>query len=175
RSKIMTATNISPLHRRLIVATTLSASFLSVLTQFLLITAFPKIMQEFAINSTQVQWLTTSFMLTIAILIPITAYFIDRFTTRTLMMSAMFLFFIGIAASSFPILRVCRIVQVTGSGIMIPLMQTILFLLYPKEKRGFAMGLAGLVINVAPAIGPPLSGLLIKYFAWRALFLLILP
>ncbi|HLR07742.1 MAG TPA: MDR family MFS transporter [Bacillota bacterium] len=175
----MTATNISPLHRRLIVATTLSASFLSVLTQFLLITAFPKIMQEFAINSTQVQWLTTSFMLTIAILIPITAYFIDRFTTRTLMMSAMFLFFIGtvigLAAPSFPILLFGRIVQGTGSGIMIPLMQTILFLLYPKEKRGFAMGLAGLVINVAPAIGPPLSGLLIKYFAWRALFLLILP
>src|SRR5699024_11266281 len=137
----------SALHSRLIVATTLSGSFLSVVAQFLLITGFPKIMLEFAINSARVQWMTTSFMLTIVIFIPITAYFIDLFTTRTLMMSAMFLFFIGtvigLAAPSFPILLFGRIVQGTGSGIMIPLMQTILFLLYPKEKRGFAMGLAG--------------------------------
>src|SRR5699024_4650629 len=175
----MTSTNLSPLHRRLIVGTTLSASFLSVLTQFLLITAFPKIMIEFEINSSDVQWLTTSFMLTVAILIPITAYLIDRLKTRTLMMSAMTLFFTGtlisFVAPSFSILIAGRIIQGMGSGIMIPLMQTIMFLIYPKEKRGFAMGLAGLVINVAPAIGPPISGLLIKYFEWRALFLLTLP
>src|SRR5699024_9758945 len=149
----------------------LSASFLSVLTQFLLITAFPKIMQEFAINSTQVQWLTTSFMLTIPILIAITAYFLDRFTTRKLMMISLFVFFIGtvsgLGAPCVLLLLCGLIVQGTGSRIMFPLMQSILFLVYPKEKRGFAMGLAGLVINAAPAIGPPLSGLLIKYFAWR--------
>src|SRR5699024_8966406 len=157
----------------------LSAAFLSVLTQFLLITAFPKIMDEFAINSTQVQWLTTSFMLTAAIFIPITAYFIDTFQTRTLMMGAMALFFtgtlIGLIAPTFPVLITGRVIQGIGSGVMIPLMQTVLFLLYPKEKRGFAMGLAGMVINVAPAIGPPISGILIQYFEWRALFYLILP
>jgi len=166
-------------HKRLIVAITLSASFLSVLTQFLLITAFPKIMQEFAVNSTEVQWLTTGYMLTAAILIPITAYFIDTFKTRNLMLSAMLLFFIGtligLVAPSFSILLIGRIFQGIGSGIMIPLMQTILFLLYPREKRGFAMGLAGMVINVAPAIGPPISGVLIKYFEWRSLFYLTLP
>src|SRR5699024_7226096 len=117
--------------------------------------------------------------LTVAILIPITAYLIDRLKTRTLMMSAMTLFFTGtlisFVAPSFSILIAGRIIQGMGSGIMIPLMQTIMFLIYPKEKRGFAMGLAGLVINVAPAIGPPISGLLIKYFEWRALFLLTLP
>ncbi|QHS24145.1 multidrug efflux MFS transporter [Virgibacillus sp. MSP4-1] len=174
----MNTLDLSPLHRRLIIATTLSAAFLSVLTQFLLITAFPKIMDEFAIDSTDVQWLTTSYMITAAILIPITAYFIDRFKTRTLMMSAMILFFagtlLGLFAPSFPFLIAGRVVQGIGSGIMIPLMQTIMFLLYPKEKRGAAMGLAGLVINVAPAIGPPISGLMINYFEWRALFVLIL-
>lgn len=175
----MGSINLSRFHSRLIVAITLSASFLSVLTQFLLITAFPQIMKEFAINSTEVQWLTTSFMLTAAILIPITAYFIDKFQTRTLMMGAMLLFFtgtlVGLLAPSFPILLVGRIIQGMGSGIMIPLMQTVLFLLYPKGKRGFAMGLAGMVINVAPAVGPPISGVLIKYFEWRALFYLTLP
>lgn len=171
--------NLSLLHKRLIVGITLSASFLSVLTQFLLLTAFPKIMEEFAINSTEVQWLTTSFMLTVAILIPITAYFIDTFKTRTLMIGALSFYVIGtivaMFAPSFSMLIAGRVIQGIGSGIMIPLMQTILFLLYPREKRGFAMGLAGLVINVAPAIGPPISGVIVKYFEWRSLFYLTLP
>lgn len=173
------AVSLRPFQRRLIVAILLSASFLSVLTQFLLITAFPKIMQAFEIDSTQVQWVTTSFMITVAILIPITAYFIDTFKTRTLMMGALFFFLlgtlIGFIAQSFPVLLVGRVLQGVGSGIMIPLMQTVLFILYPREKRGYAMGLAGLVINVAPAIGPPLSGVIVKYFEWRALFVLTLP
>src|SRR5699024_11674099 len=67
------------------------------------------------------------------------------------------------------------IVQGVGSGIMIPLMQTILFLVYPKDQRGYAMGLAGMVINVAPAVGPPISGVIIEYFEWRTLFLVALP
>ncbi len=91
----------------------------------------------------------------------------------------MFLFFAGtlicLVAPSFPILIIGRVIQGIGSGIMIPLMQTLLFLLYPKEKRGYAMGLAGLVINVAPAVGPPISGVVISYFDWRSLFLITLP
>jgi|SRR5690625_104266 len=175
----MATANLTTNQRRIIVALTLSSSFLSVLMMFLLITAYPRIMQEFAINSTEVQWLTTSFMLTVAVLIPITAYFIDTFTTRTVMISAMALFlvgtFIGFIAQSFPVLIIGRLIQGIGSGIMIPLMQTILYLIFPREKRGAAMGLAGMITNVAPAVGPPLSGILIKYFGWRSLFLIPLP
>src|SRR5690625_7714709 len=123
--------------RYTLVSITLSASFLAVLTQFLFITAFPKIMAEFNINSTEVQWLTTTYMLTIAIMIPITAYFIDTFRTKTLMFSAMMLYFlgtfIGFLAAHFSILLIVRIFQGLGSGIMIPLMQTILFILFPRE------------------------------------------
>jgi len=147
--------------------------------QFLLITAFPKIMDEFEINASQVQWLTTSFMLAIAILIPMTAFLMDKFTTRTLMTSGMFLFFIGtllgLFAPSFEVLLAGRIIQGMSSGIMMPLMQTVLFLVYPRERRGYAMGLSGLVINVAPAIGPPISGIIIQHFEWRAIFLFTLP
>src|SRR5699024_3235625 len=150
-----------------------------VLTQFLLITAFPKIMQEFAVNSTEVQWLTTGYMLTAAILIPITAYFIDTFKTRNLMIIDMLLFFIciliGLVVQSFMILLIVRILHVIDSVIMIQIMHTILFLLYPRENRGFAMVLAGMVINVASAIGPLISCLLIKYFECCSLFYLTLP
>jgi len=161
------------------VAIALASSFLSVLTQFLLITAFPKIMAEFEINASEVQWLTTSFMLAVAVLIPMTAYLIDKFKTRTLMISAMFLFslgtVLGLFSPSFEVLLAGRIIQGISSGIMMPLMQTILFLVYPRGKRGYAMGLAGLVINVAPAIGPPISGVLINHFEWRSVFLFTLP
>ncbi|MFD1606319.1 DHA2 family efflux MFS transporter permease subunit [Oceanobacillus luteolus] len=175
----MTREFLSTTHRRLLVAIVLSSSFFSVLMQFLLITAFPKIMDEFEINASQVQWLTTSFMLAIAILIPMTAFLMDKFTTRTLMTSGMFLFFIGtllgLFAPSFEVLLAGRIIQGMSSGIMMPLMQTVLFLVYPREKRGYAMGLSGLVINVAPAIGPPISGIIIQHFEWRAIFLFTLP
>lgn len=175
----MNSHDLSLFHRRLIVGITLSAAFLSVLTQFMLITAFPKIMVDFQVNSTQVQWLTTGYMITMAILIPITAFFIDTFKTRTLMMTAMLFYILGtlvaLLAPTFSILLLGRVIQGVGSGVMIPLMQTILFLVYPKDQRGYAMGLAGMVINVAPAIGPPISGVIIEYFEWRTLFLIALP
>lgn len=95
------------------------------------------------------------------------------------MISAMSLFIVGtiisLVATSFPVMLLGRIIQGMGSGIMMPLMQTILYLVYPREQRGYAMGLAGMVINVAPAIGPPLSGVLIKYLGWRSLFYVPLP
>lgn len=175
----MTQTNISLKDRRLMVAISLSAAFLSVLTQFLLITAYPRIMTEFEINASEVQWLTTGYMLALAVFTPMSAYLIDKFKTRPLMIGAMSLFvlgtLLGFFASSFTVLLIGRIIQGVSSGIMMPLMQTLLFLIYPREKRGYAMGLAGLVINVAPAVGPPISGVLINHFAWRSLFLLTLP
>lgn len=175
----MASINVSLLQRRLIVTISLAAAFLSVLTQFLLLTAYPRIMADFGVNASEVQWLTTSYMVALAIFTPMSAYLIDKFKTRPLMMSAMSLFLIGtllgLFATSFEMLLVGRIIQGVSSGIMMPLMQTLLFLVFPREKRGYAMGLAGLVINVAPAIGPPISGILVNHFEWRSLFLLTLP
>jgi EmrB/QacA subfamily drug resistance transporter len=171
--------HITPKSRALIVGISLSAAFLSVLTQFLLITAYPRIMDEFSINASEVQWLTTGYMLALAVFTPLSAYFIDKFKTRPLMMAAMSLFILGtllgLFAPTFEVLLAGRIIQGLSSGIMMPLMQTLLFLVYPRERRGYAMGLAGLVINVAPAVGPPISGILINHFAWRSLFIFILP
>src|SRR5699024_5368324 len=151
-----------------------SAVNLSVLRQYLLITAFLKIMIDFKVKSSLVQWLTMGYMITITILILITAFFIYRLKSRSLIMSEMLFYILGttiaLFAPSFSTLLIGRIVQGVGSGIMIPLMQTILFLVYPKDQRGYAMGLAGMVINVAPAVGPPISGVIIEYFEWRTLF-----
>lgn len=162
-----------------LVAVLLTGTFVAILNQTLLVTAIPPIMADLGINANTAQWLNTIFMLVNGIMIPITAFLIGKFTTRKLFMTAIGLFSLGtlIAAVSpnFEVLIVGRIIQGSGAGIMIPLMQTVLFMIFPIEKRGQAMGLVGMVIAFAPAIGPTLSGWVVDQYPWRALFYIVLP
>lgn len=157
----------------------LSGAFITILNQTLLGTALPPIMKDLQINENTVQWLQSIFMLVNGIMIPITAFLIDRFTTRKLFLTAMGIFTFGTLASAiapnFAILLVGRILQGTGAGIMMPLLQTIMFLIFPVEKRGTAMGMFGLVIAFAPAVGPSLSGYLVDQYPWRSVFYVVLP
>ena len=136
-------------------------------------------MIHFSIDETQVQWLTTAFLLTNGIMIPISAFIIGKFTTRQIFISAITVFTFGTAVAAFSdsytLLLIARIVQAMGSGVMMPLMMTVLLTMFPVEKRGAAMGMMGLVISFAPAIGPTLSGYLVEYFNWRMLFFAVLP
>ncbi|MBM7839131.1 EmrB/QacA subfamily drug resistance transporter [Alkalihalobacillus xiaoxiensis] len=171
--------SLTPFQRKMLIGSILSASFLFLFNQFLLITAFPQIMADFGINATQVQWLTNSFLLTTTILIPTMGYFMGRFSTRVLTLVAIGFFIVGtglaIIAPSFSLLIVARVVQAIGAGMMLPLVQTVLLLVYPIEKRGYAMGLMTMVVNVAPAIGPSIAGYIVDLYNWRFLFWLVLP
>ncbi|MDA1476394.1 MDR family MFS transporter [Bacillus changyiensis] len=162
-----------------IVAVLITGTFIAILNQTLLTTAIPPIMRDLQITPNLAQWLTTIFMLVNGIMIPVTAFLIEKFTTRKLFMTAMGLFSTGTLicalSVSFPVLIVGRIVQAAGAGIMMPLMQTVLLLIFPKEKRGSAMGMVGLVIAFAPALGPTLSGWVVDHYPWEVLFYLLLP
>jgi EmrB/QacA subfamily drug resistance transporter len=168
-----------PFNRKIIVSVLLAASFVSLLNQTLLIVAIPPIMEEFGIDPNQAQWVTTAFMLMNGIMIPITAFLIEKFSSKTLLILAISIFglgtLIGAVAPSFTVLLVARIIQAVGAGILMPLMQTVMLTIYPPEKRGAAMGMSGLVIGFAPAIGPTLSGWIIDQFTWRYLFYTVLP
>ncbi|GGN51303.1 MULTISPECIES: MDR family MFS transporter [Oceanobacillus] len=157
----------------------ISGAFVAILNQTLLGTALPKIMVDLDLTENTVQWLQSVFMLVNGIMIPITAFLIGRFTTRSLFLTAMSLFSLGTLTAaisgSFEVLLLGRILQAAGAGIMMPLMQTILMLIFPIEKRGTAMGMFGLVIAFAPAIGPSLSGYIVEAASWRWLFWMILP
>lgn len=157
----------------------LSGAFITILNQTLLATALPPIMKDLNIDESTVQWLQSIFMLVNGIMIPITAFLIGKFTTRRLFLTAMSIFAAGtlVAAVSptFSMLLVGRVLQGAGAGIMMPLLQTILFLLFPIEQRGKAMGYFGLVIAFAPAIGPTLSGFLVDQYPWRSVFYVVLP
>ncbi len=162
-----------------LIAVLLSGAFITILNQTLLGTALPPIMKDLQITESTVQWLQSVFMLVNGIMIPVTAFLIDRFTTRRLFLTAMGLFTLGTlvcaVAPGFTFLLIGRILQASGAGIMMPLMQTIMFLIFPINKRGTAMGIFGLVISFAPAIGPSLSGWLVDQFPWRSVFIVVLP
>ena len=132
-------------------------TFIAVLNQTLVTPALPSIMIETSVDASTAQWLTTGFTLVNAIMIPITAFLIDRFSMRNLFLVAMAIFTAGSAIAgwgpNFPTILAGRLVQAAGEGVMMPLVMTELMLMFPVEKRGTAMGLYGLVIGFAPALG----------------------
>ncbi len=168
-----------PYNKVLIAALLLAGSFITILNQTLMITAIPPIMEEMNITANTAQWLTTVFMLVNGIMIPISAFLLERFTSRQLFMSAMGIFAVGTIvgglAPNFGVLLMGRVIQSAGAGVMLPLMQTVFLMIFPVNKRGTAMGYIGLVISFAPAIGPALSGWITANYSWRLLFWAILP
>lgn len=169
----------APFKKGPILLVLLLGSFFAVLNQTLLATALPSIMKDLQIDLSTAQWLTTAFMLVNGIMIPITAFLIGTFTTRQLFIGAMMFFGIGTLVAaispSFTILLIGRILQAVGAGVMMPLSQVVILSLFPVNKRGAAMGLVGLVIGLAPAIGPTLAGVMVEHFPWRSLFYIVLP
>lgn len=162
------------------IAILLTGAFVALLSNTLLNIALPSIMKEFNIeNPSTVQWLTTGYMLVNGVLIPSTAFLIQRFSVRHLFLTAISLFTLGTMlggfAPSFPILLTGRMVQASGAAIMMPLLMNVMLTSFPVEKRGGAMGMFGLVMIFAPAIGPTLSGYIIEHYVWNMLFHIIWP
>ncbi|MDN6489042.1 MAG: DHA2 family efflux MFS transporter permease subunit [Yaniella sp.] len=167
------------MNRNVVLAVLVSGAFVVILNQTLMNTALPALMEDFGITANSAQWVTTMFMLVNGIMIPVTAFLIQKFTTRSLFFAAMGLFTIGtvlaMLAPTYAVLLAGRFVQAAGGGIIMPLMQTILFAIFPIDKRGQAMGTFGLVISFAPAIGPTLSGWIVEHFPWQTLFMMMGP
>ena len=152
-------------------------AFVTVLNQTLVTPALPSIMVEMSVDQSTAQWLTTGFTLVNAIMIPITAFLQDRFSTRKLFVFSMSLFAVGTLLAAvglnFPVLLGGRLVQAAGAGILMPVTMTVLMLVFPVDRRGSAMGIFGLVIAFAPAIGPTVAGFVIDQADWHILFYLI--
>lgn len=162
-----------------IIITMLIACFVVILNETIMNVALPKLMVELSVSASTVQWLATGFMLVMAILIPTTGFLINRFSTRTLFIAAMGTFSIGTLlcgiAPSFIFLLGGRILQACGTAIMLPLLTTTILALIPPERRGSIMGTMSIVISVAPAIGPTISGIIIQSLSWRYMFFFVLP
>ncbi|EEX27262.1 MDR family MFS transporter [Lactobacillus jensenii] len=166
-------------NRTLLMTVLITGSFVTILTATLLATAYPSMMKTFNIDASTVQWLTTGFTLVNGIMIPVSAYLINKLSTKFMYISALIIYLLGTMLAywspNFQVLLAGRLVQAIGAGVSMPLMQSIVLMIYPPEKRGAAMGTMGLAIGMAPAIGPTLSGYIVDHFTWRDLFGMIIP
>jgi DHA2 family lincomycin resistance protein-like MFS transporter len=155
------------------------ATFVVILNETIMINAIPNLMVALHIDEQTAQWLSTAFMLTMAAVIPVTGWFLQRVTTRHAYATAMGLFLLGtalaIVAPSFEVLLVARIIQASGTAVMMPLLMTTLMRVVPEEDRGRVMGNVTLAMSVAPAMGPTVSGVILQFGSWRLMFAVVLP
>ncbi len=154
-------------------------AFFAILNETLLNIALTTLMDQFHVSPPVVQWMATGFMLVMGILIPISALLIQSFTTRQMFLGTMSIFTVGTLicslAPSFGILLAGRLLQAVGTGLLIPIIFNTFLLIFPPERRGSVMGMIGLVIMFAPAIGPTLSGVIVEHLGWRFLFITVIP
>lgn len=157
----------------------LAAAFVAILNETTMGMAIPHLIADLRITPLAAQWVTSAFMLTMAVVIPITGLLLRRFTTRQMFLAAITLFSAGTLlaalATGFPMLLGARIVQASGTAVMMPLLMTTIMNLVPAASRGRMMGRVSIVIALAPAIGPTMSGFLLDHFGWRAIFVVVLP
>ncbi|MBY0011306.1 DHA2 family efflux MFS transporter permease subunit [Paenibacillus typhae] len=162
-----------------ILVSLLLAGFIGMFSETALNVALSDLMTILQITPSTAQWLTTAYLLTLGILVPISGLLLQWFTTRQLFVAALSFSilgtFIAAMAPTFEVLLLARVVQAMGTALLLPLMFNTILVIIPPEKRGGAMGLIGLVIMVAPAIGPTIAGLLISNLTWHWIFWLSLP
>lgn len=162
-----------------IISTLLVATFVVILNETIMNVALQRLMVDLRVDAPTVQWLSTGFMLTMAVVIPTTGFILQSLSTRAVFMLAMGLFAGGTAlaavAPGFEVLLLARIVQAGGTAIMLPLLMTTILTLVPLAKRGAVMGNVSIAISVAPAMGPTVSGLILEHFTWRFMFVFVLP
>lgn len=163
----------------LVIGLLLVSTFVVFLNETIMGVALPHLMADLDITAVAAQWLTTAFLLTMAVVIPVTGLLLQRFETRPVFVVAMSLFSTGTLvaalAPGFDVLLAARVIQATGTAIMMPLLMTTVMELVPEQRRGRTMGNIAIVISVAPAVGPTISGLILSALPWRFMFVLVLP
>jgi MFS transporter, DHA2 family, lincomycin resistance protein len=163
----------------LVIGILVVSTFIVFLNEMLLGVAIPTLIQDFGVTPGTGQWVTTGFLLTMAVLIPASSFVMRRFHLRTIFLVALSLFIAGTTlaaiAPTFGVLVAGRVVQASGTAVFLPLLMTTTLRLVPPGRRGQMMAITTAVPAVAPALGPALSGLVLSTLSWRWLFILMLP
>ncbi|NLA56083.1 MAG: multidrug efflux MFS transporter, partial [Corynebacterium humireducens] len=168
-----------PAEVKVILTVLVGSALVMFLNETILSVALPSIMEDFQIPATTAQWLTTGFMLTMAVVIPATGWVLQRFTTRQVFLAAVSSFLVGTVvaawAPTFGVLLTGRIIQAAGTALIMPLLMTVAMTVVPANRRGSVMGVISIVMSVAPALGPTVSGFILNHFTWHWLFWFVIP
>ncbi|MDA5458241.1 MFS transporter [Weissella confusa] len=149
-------------------------SFSGVLIETSMNVTFPTLMNEFQTDANGVQWVTTGYLLAIAVIVPLSAFLIRNYSPRRLFIIANLLFLVGVILDGFApnllVLLTGRVFQGIGTGIALPLMFDIILTKSPLDRRGVMMGIGTMTTSIAPAIGPTYGGVLLNSLGWRSIF-----
>ena len=164
---------------KLVLGTLVLAATVMLLNETTLSVALPVIMDSFGVTAATAQWLTTGFMLTMAVVIPTTGFIIERLTTSQVFITA-FVFFLGgtLVAALAPVFLALlggRVLQAAGTALIMPLLMTTVMNVVPPSMRGSFVGMMSVVISLAPAFGPTVSGFILNYFSWHFVFWFMVP
>jgi EmrB/QacA subfamily drug resistance transporter len=155
------------------------AAFMAVLDNTIVNVSIPKMMAVFGVGTTDIQWVVTAYSLVVGALVPITGYLGDRFGYKRTFLYSVTLFTLGSAlcgmAWSNKTMIIFRIIQAIGGGAIMPISMAMMFRMFPPERRGTAMGIFGIAIMFAPAVGPTLGGYITEYMDWRLIFYINVP
>jgi DHA2 family lincomycin resistance protein-like MFS transporter len=166
-------------HTSAILAILVFSAFLGLFNETILNVALNLLMEEMNVTAGTVQWIITSYMIIVAVMVPVTAFFIQTFEIKKLYLCAMAILLVGTIgcafSASFAVLLVSRMIQAVGAGMMVSIMMTIVLTITPPEKHGSAMGLCACAIQLGPALGPTVSGLILQFFDWHVLFIALIP
>lgn len=180
-----TKTQAEPVKNRFwFIFTLLAGTFTMSISQSSLSTAYPTLMRNFGISADTVQWLTTGFMLVMCVSMPISPWMLNNLSFRQMFMGALALFDVGSlmivltpaswGVGGFWFMMVGRVMEAFAVGVLFPSYQTVLMEITPTDSRGTVMGVAGLVMGSALACGPIISGIVLKFFSWKSLFILFM-
>ncbi|CAM3044468.1 DHA2 family efflux MFS transporter permease subunit [Lactiplantibacillus plajomi] len=157
----------------------LLGGFVGMFSETALNIALPQLEQQLGVNTGTIQWLVTGYLLMVGIVLPLSSMLTKHFTTRQLIIFALADFIVGAIisalAGSFAVLLIGRMIQGIATGILLPMIFIVLLAFYPPQKRGAAMGLVGLVIMFAPAVGPTIAGIILGALSWHWIFWLFVP
>ena len=163
----------------LVINLLLVSAFVLMLNETMMNVAIPTIKDALGVTPSAAQWLTTAFLLTMAVVIPVTGFLLQRLNTRPVFILALSLFSTGtalaIVSQSLPLLIVARVIQASGTAVMMPLLMTTVMTLVAPENRGKMMGNISIVMSLAPAVGPVIGGSIIHFLPWQFMFILVLP
>jgi EmrB/QacA subfamily drug resistance transporter len=157
----------------------LIGAFMSILDSSIVNVAIPTIMGVFNVGTSDVQWVSTIYMLALGVVIPFSGWLGDRIGFKRLYMLSMGVFVLGslLCTISWNLdsLVVARVIQAMGGGMIMPTAMAMIFRMVPRTQVGSAMGILGIALMVGPAIGPTLGGYLVDFVDWRWIFTINLP
>lgn len=161
-----------------IVATGIMA-FIDILTETLTNVLFPELMAEFHVDTSTIQWLTTGYLLMVSLVTPLSSYLKRKYPLKNIFLAEILLCIadclMAACTLNFPMLMIARLLQGAGTGTALPLMFNIILEQSPRTRIGMFMGIGGMIVAVAPALGPTVGGLVGTFMPWRWIFVIMLP